>query len=193
MPKQYAATLQQNGVRPAGNNLSNFRGVMTEPPKVVPVVPTSVTGTYRCHIIQTTIETGANVPNFNDITENVKQIVAESGIQFGTATIYSHHTTAAIKINEHEPLLIEDMCQRLEQLFPKSDYYGHNNFDIRTQNMTPEECPNGHSHCQHLLLSTSEIVPVVQGQMALGRWQSIFLVELDRPLKRNYSVVVAGI
>jgi secondary thiamine-phosphate synthase enzyme len=85
------------------------------------------------------------------------------------------------------------MSQRLEQLFPKNDYYGHNNFDIRTHNMTPEECPNGHSHCQHLLLSTSEVVPVVQGQMALGRWQSIFLVELDRPLKRNYSVVVAGV
>ncbi len=193
MLKEIMTTLHENERLTAGNNLNNIRGMLTELPKVVAVAPTSVTGTYRCHIIQTTIETGVNVPNFNDITENVRQIVAESGIQFGTATIYSHHTTAAIKINEHEPLLLEDMCQRLEGLFPRSDYYGHNNFDIRTHNMTPEECPNGHSHCQHLLLSTSEVVPVVQGQMALGRWQSIFLVELDRPLKRNYSVVVAGV
>ena len=157
------------------------------------VASKAMTGTYRCHITQLTIETGAAVPNFNDITELVRQVVAESGVQFGTVNVVSKHTTAAIKINENEPLLLTDMCERLERIFPKGDYYGHNNFEIRTHNMTPEECPNGHSHCQHLLLSTGETIPVIDGQMNLGRWQSLFLIELDRPLKRTFSVVVMGI
>ncbi len=157
------------------------------------VASKAISGNYRCHITQITIETGVVVPNFNDITEQVRQVVADSGVQYGTVNVVSKHTTAAIKINEHEPLLLVDMCERLERIFPKNEYYRHNDFDIRTHNMTPEECPNGHSHCQHLLLSTGETIPVVEGQMTLGRWQSLFLVELDRPLKRTFSVVVMGI
>jgi thiamine phosphate synthase YjbQ (UPF0047 family) len=58
--------------------------------------------------------------------------------------------------------------------------------------MEPDECPNAHSHCQHLLLSASESVPVVASRMALGRWQRVFLVELDRPKSRQVTVQVIG-
>jgi secondary thiamine-phosphate synthase enzyme len=111
----------------------------------------------------------------------------------GTATVFSRHTTAAVKINENEPLLLTDMCQRLSRIFPAEEYYRHNDWNIRTHNITPDEAPNGHSHCQHLLLATSETIPVMEGQLGLGRWQSIFLIELDRPLKRTVTVVVSGI
>ena len=58
--------------------------------------------------------------------------------------------------------------------------------------MTPEECPNAHAHLQHLLLGASEAVPVVGGELWLGQWQRIFLVELDRPREREVLLQVVG-
>ncbi len=52
--------------------------------------------------------------------------------------------------------------------------------------------PNAHSHCQHLLLNASESVPVLDGKLMLGRWQRLFLVELDRPRPRNIVVSFIG-
>jgi secondary thiamine-phosphate synthase enzyme len=75
---------------------------------------------------------------------------------------------------------------------PTDREYCHNNFDVRTVNMEEDECPNAHSHCQHLLLSTSETLPIVHGRIQLGRWQRVFLVELDRPKLRRVSVQVLG-
>ena len=132
-------------------------------------------------------------PAFYDITDEVMEAVRESGVDDGMALVYSRHTTAAIKINEHEPLLIEDMEDFLARFAPPDDYYRHNDFDVRTANMTPDEQPNGHAHCQHLLLSASETVPVVDGRLELGTWQRIFLVELDRPRPREVLIKVLGV
>jgi secondary thiamine-phosphate synthase enzyme len=132
-------------------------------------------------------------PQFIDITSDVERMVASSKVWFGMAVVYSRHTTAAIKLNENEPLLIADMCQRLSELFPASAAYGHNDFAVRTVNMTDEEEPNGHAHCQHLLLSTSETIPIVEGRLVLGRWQRVFLVELDRARAREVVVSVLGV
>lgn len=145
--------------------------------------------TRRGHIIS--IYTN-RAPAFFDITDEVTSAVKETGIEDGMALVYSRHTTAAIKINEHEPLLIEDMEDFLARVAPPDDYYQHNDFDIRTANMTPDEQPNGHAHCQHLLLSASETIPVVDSKLDLGRWQRIFLVELDCPRPREVLVKVIG-
>ena len=58
--------------------------------------------------------------------------------------------------------------------------------------MTPDEVPNGHSHCAHLLLPSSETIPVIDGELALGTWQSVFLVELDHPRTREVIISVYG-
>jgi secondary thiamine-phosphate synthase enzyme len=131
-------------------------------------------------------------PAFYDITDEVMDAVADSGIRDGMALVYSRHTTAAIKINEHEPLLIEDMEDFLTRIASPDEYYQHNDFDVRTTNMTPDEQPNGHAHCQHLLLSASETIPVTGGRLDLGTWQRIFLVELDRPRPREVLIKVIG-
>ena len=131
-------------------------------------------------------------PEFIDITQQVWDCVAESGVSNGIAVVFSKHTTAAIKINENEPLLLQDMEQFLERMAPRNGDYKHNDFTIRTVNMTEDECPNGHAHCQHLLLGNSETIPVVEGTMQVGRWQSIFLIELDRPRSREVVVQVFG-
>ncbi len=137
--------------------------------------------------------TPKNTPDFLDITNAVKKVVDQAGIREGNVLIYSLHTTAAIIINENEPLLIKDLSNSLYKWVPKDCYYGHNDFTIRTVNMHEGECPNGHSHCQHILLGTSETVPVISGQMLLGEFQSIFLVELDEPKERKICIQVQGI
>ena len=115
-----------------------------------------------------------------------------SGVRDGLVSIYSIHTTCAIKINENEPLLINDMESFLKRIAPDDIYYAHNDFSIRTVHMTEDEEPNGHSHCAHLLLSTSETIPVVNGDLILGTYQSVFLVELD-PRSRNREVIISSV
>jgi len=155
---------------------------------------------------QTTIERGTEMklvrrsirriasgaPEFINITDEVLRTVEESGVREGTVLVFTRHTTAAVKINENEPLLLGDMARFLERSAPRTADYRHNDFVIRTVNMTEDECPNGHSHCQHLLLSASETIPIADGQALLGQWQSIFFIELDRPREREIIIQVQG-
>jgi secondary thiamine-phosphate synthase enzyme len=143
---------------------------------------------HRC-VIQ---REASGAPQFIDITDEVTGAVEASGIRDGAVTVFSRHTTAAVKINENEPLLLEDMARFLEQVAPREVNYRHNDFTIRTANMTEDECPNGHSHCQHLLLSASETIPICDGAVLLGRWQLVFLIELDRPRLREIVIQVHG-
>jgi secondary thiamine-phosphate synthase enzyme len=131
-------------------------------------------------------------PEFIDITEWVGQCVSKSQVENGFAVVYSKHTTAAVRINENEPLLLADMEKFLEKISPRNDDYQHNNFQIRTVNMTPDESPNGHAHLQHLLLGSSETIPVNGGKMQFGRYQSVFFIELDCPRAREVMVQIVG-
>ena len=136
--------------------------------------------------------TTKSAPEFIDITNWVSECVSESNIYNGFAVIFSKHTTAAVKINENEPLLLNDMAAFLEKIFPRKHDYQHNNFEIRTVNMNDDESPNGHAHLQHLLLGTSETVPVVNGEIQFGTYQSVFFIELDHPRPREVMVHVVG-
>ena len=154
-----------------------------------PVLRQEAKAIVACEALE--LETTA-APGFHDITEEVRAVVAESGVTQGHVTIFSVHTTAAVRINENEPLLLRDMARTLRQIAPSDAYYEHNDFGRRTVNMNEDECANGHSHCQHLFLSTSETIPVLNGALALGTYQSIFLIELDHPKLRQVLVTVVG-
>ena len=80
----------------------------------------------------------------------------------------------------------------LERVASRDGYYHHNDLSLRDSAPPVDERPNGHAHCQHLLLPSSETVPIIGGQLALGPWQSIFLVELDSPRLREVVVQVLG-
>jgi secondary thiamine-phosphate synthase enzyme len=140
---------------------------------------------------QMTIRT-ETAPQFIDLTEHVQTIVRESGIRHGQATVFTRHTTAAIRINENEPELMRDFVAFLERVAPQGHPYYHNDFEVRTVNMTPEECANAHAHCRQLLMATSETIPIVDGELCLGTWQRIFLVELDHARDRSVVVQVLG-
>ena len=131
---------------------------------------------------------------FVDITDEVAECVRKAGITDGIVTIVSRHTTAAVRIQEAEPLLLEDLLGFLRRLAPSNVHYQHNDFRIRTQHMHDDESPNGHAHCLQFLLGTSETVPIMDGDLQLGQWQRIFLVELDGPRsKREVLVQSVGI
>ena len=131
---------------------------------------------------------------FLDITDEVAAIVRSTGVRDGIVTIVSRHTTAAVRIQEDEPLLLEDLLSFLRRLAPANVHYQHNDFRIRTEHMHEDESPNGHSHCLQFLLGTSESVPVMDGELQLGQWQRIFVVELDGPRpKREVLVQTVGI
>jgi len=128
-----------------------------------------------------------------DITRRIAAIVSQAGLHNGLVQVFSRHTTAAVRIQEDEPLLLEDLHQFLSRLAPTDAAYGHNDFRVRTQHMHADERPNGHAHCLQLLLGSSESVPVVDGQLQLAEWQRLFLVELDGPRpQRELLVQVMG-
>jgi secondary thiamine-phosphate synthase enzyme len=127
-----------------------------------------------------------------DITDQILQLVHESGVRNGFVNIQSKHTTTAILVNENEPLLLQDMKLALERLAPRNHNYQHDNFHIRTVNLMAEESPNGHAHCKALFLRTSETLNLVDGVLQLGRWQRIFFIELDQARKREISILFLG-
>jgi len=129
---------------------------------------------------------------FIDLTELVTAQVRQSGIENGLINIQTRHTTTAIIVNENEPLLLEDMKKTLERLAPRYLKYQHDNFKIRTVNLDPPERCNGHAHCQAMFLSTSATLNVLDGKIQLGKWQRIFLIELDGARDRSISLMMMG-
>lgn len=127
---------------------------------------------------------------FIDITDDVNAVVGRSGVRSGVVHVHSYHTTAAIRINENEPLLLNDFRRMLDRLVPPGDYE-HDDLDRRV-GVPLEEPRNGHAHCQHLLLSSAESLPIQNGRVLLGPWQRLFLIELDSPRSRQISVQVVG-
>lgn len=121
---------------------------------------------------------------------DLKKTIARSGIRNGFVTITSQHTTTAIAINEHEARLIEDIKAFLTRLIPPRDRYLHN--DIALRDCPPDEPENAHSHLAAMLLGSSKVVTLIDGEMVLGPYQSVMLYELDGPRTRRVSVQVYG-
>jgi secondary thiamine-phosphate synthase enzyme len=135
------------------------------------------------------LETGEGI-SLHDIMPEVTAAVAKSGINNGFVTVTSQHTTTAISINENEARLIEDVKGFLTHLIPPDDHYLHN--DIAMRDCPEDEPENAHSHLAAMLLGSSEVIALAEGELVLGQYQSVMLYELDGPRKRRVSVQVYG-
>ena len=145
--------------------------------------------TYR----HTTMQIATGRPfEFVDVTPDVEAFVAHTGVEVGFVNVQSLHTTTSIVVNEHEPQLLTDFAELLERAAPSGAPYRHDDVRVRTVNVTSGERINGHSHCRALLLGPSVALNVSRGRLQLGRWQRVFLVELDGPRARDVSVLVVG-
>ena len=146
--------------------------------------------TARCHREETEVETEAAL-EFVDVTTLLADVVARSGIAEGLVAVQVLHTTAAIVVNEDEPLLLADLVSALERAAPCGLAYRHDDLSARAD-VPPDEPANGHAHCKALFLRASETLAVAGGRLRLGRWQRVFLVELDGPRTRTLSLTVLG-
>lgn len=120
-----------------------------------------------------------------EITDRVVAIVRESGVRTGTATVFVQHTSASLVIYENaDPSARTDLHAFFERLVPEDEEYF-----VHTAE-GPDDMP---SHLRMVLTRTSESVPVVNGRLALGTWQGIFLFEHRRsPHTRTVVVSVVG-
>ena len=116
---------------------------------------------------------------FVDITGQVQKAVRENGVSEGTALVFVPHTTAAVTINENaDPDVLHDLRLALAALVPKLPYrHGEG---------------NSPAHLKSSLFGCSQLVPIVNGKLALGTWQGIYFCEFDGPRRRNFQVVVQG-
>jgi secondary thiamine-phosphate synthase enzyme len=119
-----------------------------------------------------------------DVTEKVGAAIHESGMQSGIAVIFVPGATAAVTTIEHETGLIDDIKAALERIAPEQNEYAHNQ---------KWGDGNGHSHIRASLIGPSLTVPFQKGQLMLGTWQKIVLLELDnRPRERRIIIQILG-
>jgi secondary thiamine-phosphate synthase enzyme len=138
---------------------------------------------------QIEIHTGDGI-DIHDVTGPVREQLAASGIRNGFCVVASNHTTTALAVNEFEERLLDDIKAFLARLAPADTRYKHN--DIALRDCPPDEPENAHSHLMAMMLGSTENIPVVNGELQLGKWQSLLFFELDGPRERRVNVQVVG-
>ena len=123
----------------------------------------------------------------SDITKIVREAIQQFPISAGIALINTMHTTCALFINEFQSALIDDLKGLVERLVPERGGYRHD--DPRFSDC---ERGNAHSHLRAALLGRSIALGITDGELTLGRFQSIIFAELDGPRKREVAIQVLG-
>jgi secondary thiamine-phosphate synthase enzyme len=129
------------------------------------------------------IETGGSF-HCHAITADLQALVERSGVQQGLLVAVGQHTTTALVLNENEELLLRDIEAFFLALAPPERPWLHNDLHLR-QGIPPDEPRNAHAHLIAMLLGNQLSLPVVDGRLGIGRWQSVLLVELDGPRQRE--------
>ena len=123
-----------------------------------------------------------------NLTDEIRRMFESTGVVDGYIQVSSLHTTAGLFINEWQDALLVDIKSMLEQIVPRENYYKHND---------PEhsDCDrhNADSHLRNVVLGHSLSVPVAEGNLVLGQWQSVILAEFDGPNERKVFIQVFGI
>lgn len=116
-----------------------------------------------------------------DVTERVTELVAESGVSNGMVVVSLTGSTGAVTTIEYEEGALADLRRALDRLAPTDDDYAHN---ARWGD------GNGFSHVRSALLKTGIAIPIVDGELALGEWQQIVVINLDNRAREREVVAV---
>jgi len=117
--------------------------------------------------------------DFVDLSDRVQEAVENADIKNGLAHVFAPHATGVLILTEYEPSLLEDIKDFLEKLVPRKAGYEHPS--------------NAHSHLRSMLLSPDKTLPIVDGRVVLGTWQSLVFVETDvHPRQRTLIIQVIG-
>ena len=116
-----------------------------------------------------------------NITSQVREVVRDSGIKDGICVVYTPHTTACVFINEGaDPDVVRDIVYAVEKLIPWNDpAYAHME-------------GNSAAHIRSAIIGNSRVIPIIDGELTLGTWESIFLADFDGPRERKVIVKVIG-
>ena len=125
-----------------------------------------------------------------DITAELNAFLEATGLQEGVLVAVAQHTTTALVVNEAEERLMADIAEFFGSLVPADHPWRHNDLHLRT--VPPDEPRNAHSHLIALMLGSQLSLPIVDGRLGLGRYQSVLLVELDGPRPRQVLVQLLG-
>ena len=122
-----------------------------------------------------------------NITPKVKEALADSGIKNGFIGLFSQHTTAALTVSEFQNALLDDIAGFLRRVVAEDLPYKHNSPEF-------SDCDrkNAASHLRSLLFSNSVVLPVCEGELVLGQFQSVILAEMDGPRERSLKVQFLG-
>jgi secondary thiamine-phosphate synthase enzyme len=116
-----------------------------------------------------------------DVTREVQEIIRRYGRRDGQVCVYTPHATAAVTINENDdPNIGTDFLRALERMVPEHDGWLHDQIDN-----------NAAAHIKSALVGPSVTIPLVDGNLALGRWQNVFFCEFDGP--RSHREVIVSI
>lgn len=137
----------------------------------------------RIHHGESTVKTSGHV-TVENVTERVREVLSESGIRDGMALVTVPHTTCGLAVNEDEPGLKEDIRRLAASLLDPLEAAGGFRHDCIDD--------NARAHLTAVLLGNSVSVPVADGNLALGTWQSVFLIEMDGPRSRRLGVRILG-
>lgn len=128
-----------------------------------------------------------------DITAEVLETVASSGISDGSALVFSPHTTCCVLIGSPSQETMRALHSSMETIAPSGSYYAHDDLSIRTENLVEDEPANAPAHIFNVFAGkSSESIPIVQGELALGTGQRVMFVELDCSRLRRYCIQVIG-
>ncbi len=131
-------------------------------------------GGLKVHTEEFTIRTRGPFDIVN-ITGQVRAVVARSGVRNGLAHVFAPHATGVLALIEDEPGLRADIVETLKRLFPPDAPYRHP--------------VNAHSHIISMFLQPDRTLPVVEGELVLGTWQSLVFVEADTHARTRRIVV----
>ena len=116
---------------------------------------------------------------FIDLTDKVQETVANSGIKNGVAHVFAPHATGILILTENDYGLLNDIKAFLEEVVPKRGTYQHPS--------------NAHAHLRSVLLPPDKTLPIIDGRVEFGTWQSLLFVETDvYPRKRTIIIQVMG-
>ena len=156
----------------------------------------SGTETVDCHVNQgtarsfsQTIEVTTNErTELINLTAEIRRFVETAGVKDGYVQVSSLHTTAGLIINEWQDALLTDVRQMIEGIVPREKYYKHNDPEF-------SDCDrhNADSHLRMVVFGHSLTIPISEGDLVLGRWQSVIMTEFDGPNQRKLFLQAFGI
>jgi secondary thiamine-phosphate synthase enzyme len=154
---------------------------MTSPGSISRTAPSTVSAT---NIVSALVTIQTSGPAFVDLTSEIAKFVDDAGAREGAVTLFIRHTSASLTIQENaDPTVLSDLMTVLDRLAPENAGWRHDT----------EGADDMPAHIKTMLTASSLHIPVLRGELALGTWQAIYLIEhRSRPHRREIVLQFLG-